>query len=306
MKSQDLFSREIPRGWLPWGALAPVLALLFSLASELGGDALLQRVARVDAKGLPLDAPGLAVFLLVGFVPWLALVLLWVRLVERRSMASIGWTAPHKLRTYLLGHAIGMLSILGIVLTIFAAGGLTHTTAASAWFSPQALRDVAFLLVCFVVQAGTEEIVFRGWLLSVLAKKFNVIIAVLLSSGLFTLLHLNRGQPLLVTLSSFVFALFCCAWVLRTRNLFGVMGWHAGWNWLLAVGFGLPVTGLDVGIPPLLLRFSPAGPAWLTGGAEGPEGSVVCVVWFITAMFTLSRWKTRDRDAAITRKPGAP
>ena len=45
---------------------------------------------------------------------------------------------------------------------------------------------------------------------------------------------------------TFLFALFTCAWVLRTRSVLGIMGWHAGWKWLLAVGFGLPVTGRRV------------------------------------------------------------
>ena len=61
------------------------------------------------------------------------------------------------------------------------------------------------------------------------------------------------------------------------------MGWHAGWNWLLAVGFGLPVTGLDVGIPALLVDLQAEGRSWLTGGAQGPEASVLCLVYFVLA-----------------------
>ncbi len=299
MKSCDLYSTEAARGWLPWGAFAPVLGLLFLIASELVGTPMLERLVRLDDKGAPVDMAGMLAFLTVWFIPLLLIVLLWVRLVERRSLASIGLTGARPLRTFLTGLVIGVISILAIIGAMWLAGGLvTMSAPANAWGSADALWIIALLLPSFALQAGTEEILFRGWLLSVVAKKFNVPLAVLLSSALFTLAHLSRDQHWLITLSSFLFALFCCIWVLRTRNLLGVMGWHAGWNWMLAVGFGLPVTGIDVGIPALLLNLKPTGADWLTGGGEGPEGSVVCIGYFIAAMLALWYWRMRNKACA--------
>jgi membrane protease YdiL (CAAX protease family) len=139
------------------------------------------------------------------------------------------------------------------------------------------------LLLAFVVQASVEEIVFRGWMLSAIARKFNVIVAVVLSSALFTLLHYAPGQLWFVTLNVFLFAVFACAWGLRAGNIWGVMGWHAGWNWLLSIGFELPVTGIDVKLPALLVALTPQGPVHLTGGAQGPEGSMLCGFFFLAA-----------------------
>jgi hypothetical protein len=45
---------------------------------------------------------------------------------------------------------------------------------------------------------------------------------------------------------------------------------------LLATGFELRVTSLDAHLPALLVQMIPRGPDYLTGGAEGPEGSIVC------------------------------
>jgi uncharacterized protein len=146
------------------------------------------------------------------------------------------------------------------------------------------LLSIVLLLPCFALQSSVEELLFRGWLLSVLSKKFNVPLGILLSSALFTLLHFSRGQHWLVTTSTALFALFCCCWALRSRNILQVMGWHAGWNWFLAVGFGLPLTGLDVGIQPLLVGLKAAAADWLTGGAQGPEGSVICIGYFIVTI----------------------
>ncbi|PZS67638.1 hypothetical protein A7X76_14625 [Stenotrophomonas maltophilia] len=75
------------------------------------------------------------------------------------------------------------------------------------------------------------------------ARKTNLAVAVLLVSLAFCSLHFSPHQPPLVMLSTFLFSLFKCAWTLRTGSIWGVMGWHAGWNWLLATGFELPVIG---------------------------------------------------------------
>lgn len=144
-------------------------------------------------------------------------------------------------------------------------------------------------LPCIALQSSAEELLFRGWLLSVLARKFSVVAGIVLSSALFGLLHFSRGQHGLVTASNFLFGVFCCCWALRSRSVLGVMGWHSGWNWLLAAGFGLPLSGLDVGVPSLLIHLQPAGPWWLNGGAQGPEGSVICVGYFIAGTLWLLR-----------------
>lgn len=51
------------------------------------------------------------------------------------------------------------------------------------------------------------------------------------------------------------------------------MGWHIGWNWLLSIGFELPVTGFVIDLPALIVRLIPQGSDRLTGGDVGPEGS---------------------------------
>lgn len=47
---------------------------------------------------------------------------------------------------------------------------------------------------------------------------------------------------------------------------------------LLAVGFELRVTALDANLPALLVKLSPVGSDYLTGGIEGPEGSILCTM----------------------------
>ena len=65
------------------------------------------------------------------------------------------------------------------------------------------------------------------------------------------------------------------------------MGWHAGWNWFAGVGFGVPITGLDVHLPALLQKLVPVGPDYLTGGLDGPEGSVLTLAMLAIASLTV-------------------
>ncbi|MFO1474124.1 MAG: CPBP family intramembrane glutamic endopeptidase [Lysobacterales bacterium] len=149
------------------------------------------------------------------------------------------------------------------------------------------------LMAGFVFEASGGDHVPRLAAVA-LARKSGVALAVLLVSLVFALLHYSPHQLLLVTLVSFLFSLFACALALRNGTLiWSVMGWHAGWNWLLATGFELPVTGIVRTCRRCWWRCT-LGVDSLTGGADGPEGSYLCSVFFIVgiACMTWRRAKT--------------
>src|SRR5688572_14724199 len=289
MNTRAIYSTEPHRGWLPWGALAPILAIVFVVVAAIPFELGFERLGLIDAHGNPVGFRGISLFLLLPFAGTGLLVLGWVRFVERRSLASIGLTRSGAGRMLGRGHLIGCATIIMVVVASWLAGGYDAESFAPAWRRPRELLGIAALLLCFLVQASVEEIVFRGWMLSAVARKFNVAWAVTLSSLIFCLLHFSPGQPWLVTLNLVLFGLFVCAWALRANNIWGVMGWHAGWNWLLATGFELPVTGLDLKMPALLVALAPRGSDYLTGGMQGPEGSIACTVFLAVAIFILTR-----------------
>ena len=278
------FSDARAEGWLPWGALAPFLTILFVLIPALATDPPMAAMGLVEANGHPIGTRGLIAFLLLPFALTGLLVVGWVHFVERRPLATIGLSRAGAARTFLLGLAIGAVTIFAVVAASWAAGAFDPAGYGGAFASPAALGAIALLLLAFTVQSSVEEILFRGWLLSVVARKFNTLAAVALTSIVFAFLHFSPGQAWLVTLNMLLFSVFACCWALRAGNVWGVMGWHAGWNWLLATGFELPVTGLDAGLPALLVSLRPTGPAWLTGGGQGPEGSIFCTAFFLAGI----------------------
>ena len=276
MNQESIYSTEPASGWLPWGALAPFLAVVLVALPDIIATLVLTRLGLVGADDNPVGVRGYYVFLLLTFTLIGLVVVAWVRFVERRSLASIGLVRHGAARKFLLGLVMGLATSSAIVVCIWLAGSARAEGFGRAFSTPITVLHMALLLACFGFQGSVEEVVFRGWLFSGIARKLNVPIAVVVTSLVFTLLHFDPKVRWLFLVNVFLFSVFACCWSLRSGNVWGVMGWHGAWNWLLGVGFETPVSGLDLKMPALIVRLVPTGPALLTGGAEGPEGSLFC------------------------------
>jgi hypothetical protein len=75
---------------------------------------------------------------------------------------------------------------------------------------------------------------------------------------------------------------------------------HVGWNFFQGPIFGYAASGHDT---PVLVAQAPSGPAWLSGGAFGPEGSVLTIPVVAAALLAM-RWWAGRRQAAVTGGSG--
>jgi membrane protease YdiL (CAAX protease family) len=132
-------------------------------------------------------------------------------------------------------------------------------------------------LVSFALLPGfREELLFRGILFRWLEEFGGSWLALAVTSALFGLAHLYN--PNATWWSSFAIAveagvLLGAAYML-TRSLWVPIGLHAAWNFT-QYAFDVPVSGIDSnGLVDARLQ----GPAWLSGGEFGLEGSVIALV----------------------------
>lgn len=295
---KQLYTDDPARGWLPWGALAPILAMVFVVSSILPIDLLMRHHGLLGEDETFTNVWAFAVFLFASFGILLLLIVGWLKLVERRALASIGLGGQRKLATLFKQLALGAAISGVVVLAIASTGGYRSGAWFPAFGSATDLAAISLLLAGFIVQSGAEELLFRGWLLSVLTRKFNLPLAVLISSALFTLLHFSPDANLFAHLNSFLFSVFACYLILIYRNVWAAAGFHAGWNWLIGTGFDLPLTGIDLKIAPLLVQLAPVGPSWLNGGSGGPENTLACsVVTFIAILVAHRALIARNRKA---------
>lgn len=275
--TQTIFSPEPHRGWLPWAWLSPLVCILLVAFSSVPFDYGLEWIGLVDAAGEPRSAFGFCLYLLLPFAAMGAAVWAWSRFVERRGLATMGLTGANRLRKHLAGLAIGVGMMALAIISIWLAGGYVSKDILPAFSSPASLFWITILLACFVVQSGVEEFIFRGWLLSTATRRWNLTAGFIASSSAFTFLHFSPHQPVREIVMAFTFGLFACAWAWRAGSIWGVMGWHAGWNWFAGVGFGVPITGFNLQLPALLVQLTPSGPEFLTGGPAGPESSILTI-----------------------------
>lgn len=292
--SKAIFNDEPAKGWLSWGLLAPILAFfLLALPHAASKTFILEPLdifKIINDEPVPDGPLAMFAFLVLPFSIVALTFWNWIRFVEKRSLESVGLIKGNHFKTFMGGHAVGIVLMLVIIGGITVFGGYDIGSVAPAMSSPLALFYILLLMAGFMVQSSVEEFIFRGWLLSVLTRKFNLLTAILVSSILFMLMHFDPSNPFLDNLMTILFSFFACAWVIKTGNIWGVMGWHAGWNWITATGFELPVTGLVTDTPALLVQLTPVGSDMLTGGEMGPEGSVVTSV--ILALATLWMWRS--------------
>lgn len=289
-----------------WTLAAIVLGVVFMIGGELG--ALLPAIATGfvspgdGADGWPQTAYQLGAVFGLGSI----LLLLWVRLFERRGPSALGLNARGPMR-FVRGYLVGLAFLLTVIGVIWIAGGYV-VEGAGAFGSAAvgaALLPIGVLLLGFIIQGSSEELLFRGWLMQLIASRHGLWIAVVANSALFALAHAGNIEPskeLYVGLANIVlFGLFISLYAIREGSLWGVCGWHAAWNWLLGLGFGLEVSGTVIDTTPLITDLTGAEGAawWLTGGVFGPEASLVTTaVLLIGTVVLMLRGRTRDHGVA--------
>jgi membrane protease YdiL (CAAX protease family) len=163
----------------------------------------------------------------------------------------------------------------------------------------RALKFAVFWAVLFLLVGFAEEFLFRGYTLFTLSRGIEGIatlvarvvgveqfrlarvigfwLTALALSLLFGGVHIqNPGEDWRGALSAGLIGLFFCFTVRRTGTLWFAIGLHASWDWAQSYVYGVADSGIMA--QGHLLNPSFQGPAWLTGGSVGPEGSVLVFV----------------------------
>jgi len=190
------------------------------------------------------------------------------------------------LRRFWQGIFWGLLMISTMILLIRLLGGFSFGDLAlggRALWGYAALWGLVFLSVGFF-----EEFFFRGYTQFTLASGIGFWPAATAISAAFAALHLrNGGEGPVGALSLFVIGMFFCLTLRRTGNLWFAVGLHASFDWGETFLFSVPNSGVVA--PGHLLNSSLHGPAWLTGGTVGPEGSVMAFAVIAVAVVIFSR-----------------
>lgn len=234
------------------------------------------------------------------------LLFAWVRLKEGRPFSSLGFRGSRRLGRFALGLLLGAgLMTLGVLIPTLlgemATGISTHTVSGTA-----AILPLIPLLVVFILQASTEEAVFRGYMLPMGMRQLPTWAAVLGTSVIFAALHIGAG--VVGTINIVLYAVFACLVVIQQRSLWLICGFHAGWNFFQGNVYGVPVSGNAE--PTSIFTFGPTAGSndLVSGGTFGIEASLVGTGLLIAAIaitvVALRRSHQRVVPTSIALRPG--
>jgi hypothetical protein len=172
---------------------------------------------------------------------------------------------------------------MAIVILIIAASGGYSIEAGGRLNAPTfaVLWPYIVFAGAFVIQGSSEELIMRGWLMQLTASRYGVTAGIVFSTIVFSALHggnIQASDELVLGLLNIVLVgAFLGLYAAQEGSIWGVCGWHAAWNWILGLGFGLEVSGTGLGTSALIvdLKANNGVPWWITGGAFGPEASVI-------------------------------
>lgn len=226
--------------------------------------------------------------MLMGTTGQLLAAIFFVKFILKKKSDYIFFKRESLAKTTSIGLFLGFLQISIYVLLDVGRGALGYSGSSYGNFN---LIFLAYF-IAFFIQSTSEEVLVRGILTRVLCDRFGRNVAILLPSIFFGLLHLgNEGVTILSTLNTILVGIFFAKLLFYKENIMLTSGVHAGWNFSMAMIYGLSVSGFS-GFDSLLnfkiLNYN------LYDEIYGPEGSIVVTVieiLSILAIFYLERRK---------------
>jgi len=300
----ELFEAETPTHRRTWTLAVPVLAFAFFIVGQI------LTLLPVKLLGLAsretIETYPTILFLIIGAFGMTAVIFAaWLRFFERRSWASVGLgLSKGSGRNYVLGFGLGLLMAASVVYAVRLLGG--YAIEAEVHLKLRDLAPITILMFAFMLQSGVEELIFRGWMLGRIAARYGLWAGVIGNSVLFTLMHfdgdvsaLGVSGTLLFAAATLLFSVFLSFLVIKEKSVWGAAAWHAAWNWMFITWFGLPTTGIELNLVPLVsdLMPTPEAAVWLTGGTDGPEGSILTPIVLALGCLWLTRYLRRYRSS---------
>lgn len=195
-----------------------------------------------------------------------------------------------------MAFAFGPLSFI-IVSSVLLGGEM-----AIAANLPDITGFISFTGLIFVM-AATEEFIFRGIIFQALIDRFNPYFIIIISSVLFSAVHLvNPHISNMALLNIFLANMLMSAMYYSTRSLWAPISFHFFWNWAQHLFLGSNISGNDFDASIFILKTN--GEIW-AGGIFGVEEGLaatitilisipLAVIWLKPSPFIMARLFKRN------------
>ena len=215
--------------------------------------------------------------------------------VRKSPLVRDGWPRFHLgARWFGIGLIIGVLLSAMVLTTIVLSGGGRLAFDSEGWpgYIGSALPLLGFLLIA----ALAEEWIYRGYPIAKLSPAVgrgwsNIIVGLLFMASHWG----SAGWTVLAAANIFLFSLVNGALRYTPGGIPAAWGFHFAWNGLYVM-LGAGLSGTLYELP--AVRLIDTGPAWLSGGAYGPEGAIGSTAVTLAGLFLRRKYLWRREKTA--------
>ncbi|MGA8163364.1 MAG: type II CAAX endopeptidase family protein [Acidobacteriaceae bacterium] len=253
--------------------LLQVFGLMIGRYVHIGGDGTLPPISALLME-------------LTQFVPVVVATAI-LAMFEGRSLTFYGFQGRARGRRFLAGLGCGFAAISLLVMVLRQLGYLVLEGRAIG--GGPALRDAVVWGGVFLLVGLTEEMMFRGYAQFTLTRGLGFWWGAVLIAIAFGLMHsINGGETPLGLVAVGAVGLVFCLSLWYTGSLWWAVGFHAAWDWGESYFYGTADSGLVA--QGHLLREHPVGAPLWSGGATGPEGSVLVFPLLVVIAVLMVVW----------------
>lgn len=245
----------------------------------------------------------------------------WVasRLWDKRSLKGYGLEQSRIWFKELgLGLLFGLIA-MGLIFVIQWSAGWIEITG-YGWERATSLPYFVWFMsyfIAMIIVGFYEELIFRGYQIINLMEGIrsetitlfqSALIAVLISSVIFGLLHAGNPNATVISTVNIIFAGVMLAVPFLVTGRLGLsVGIHISWNFVQGGLFGFAVSGTP--FRGSLIQVRQGGEHYLTGGSFGPEAGLLGIFGMLVILaifFVYARRNNEDLTVHSSFKNGSP
>ena len=264
-----------------------IIFYVFKIVSELAGEVIAIAAhfacGKNPLQGELFDADTIMLITYFGYAIIIGVIILLWKLFQKKKVSELGFTK--NFGSYFTGIAVGAVLLMACVVPVTLTGAVQFNGV----FANINTNMVLLMIPCFMLQGAMEELLCRGVVQQLLTRNTSVPVAVIVSSLLFAVVHIqnmdtdNAVISAVAIINLVLISLIFSFVTLRFKSIWAACGMHSVWNYILYSILGLNLSGNDE-IVAAVFDMRSAGDNLLNGGAYGIEASIVTTAVLAAAL----------------------
>lgn len=232
-----------------------------------------------------------SIFMIINTGSAILLVFLWVKFYEKRKLKTLGFYKEKTFKKYLIGFFFGFLMLSLSALMIVTT---CDVEIKSGTLTPSRILPFLLVILAWIIQGASEEVLLRGFMMPILSKRFNLWIGILGNAIIFASLHLlNPGIAPLAIFNLILFGIFASLYTIYSGSLWGACALHSAWNFTQGNIFGFLVSGTHAS-GDIFMFITYKSNNLINGGTFGPEGGLtVSLILIIGSLLLINLIKKK-------------